>query len=72
MDSKFLWYNVPEQEYQIGDREMLLKVSSNFNDSRDCILLEKFVNLSERVYDKLKSRIASFNQYRRSRQFRVA
>lgn len=69
---ELLWYNPSEMEYQIGDRETYKKVISNVHHPHNFIILEKFVNLSEHLKNKLKTRIKIFNSYRRTSHLKLA
>ena len=72
MSVQLLWYNPNRQEYQFGDYTDYKEIIYRSEDSRNFVVMEKFVNLSESVKSKIATRIEIFNRYRRTSHLSIA
>lgn len=66
MKIELLWYNPVEKEYQIGDRASYKSLMNNSNEPENFIIFEKFCNMNTRLRNKIVSKIAMLNSYRKS------
>lgn len=66
MRIELLWYNPVEKEYQIGDKASYKNLMDNSNEPENFIIFEKFCNMNNRLRNKIVSKIAMLNRYRKN------